>query len=80
MPSRARVKPGEALLRIREAREFSQLQLAERAGLTQSTISGLESGRYKLGVKRAKTLARALRVHPGSLLFPGWDVEKEGGA
>jgi hypothetical protein len=33
-----------------------------------------------LGVERAKVLARALKVHPAVLVFPGWDVEKDGAA
>jgi transcriptional regulator with XRE-family HTH domain len=76
----ARVKVGEALLRIREARGLSQLELGQKSGLAQTTIASLEAGRCNLGARRAKVLARALRVHPGVLLFPGWDVEKESAA
>jgi len=80
VPRRVRIKAGEALLRIREARGYTQTELAERSGIAQETLSKLESGRYKLGARRAQSLARALRVHPGVLLFPGWDVEKDSGA
>lgn len=72
--------PGEMVQRTRILQGWSQNELAERSGLPQSTISGIESGRIKLGVERAKTLARALRIHPSVLVFPGWDIEKESAA
>jgi transcriptional regulator with XRE-family HTH domain len=54
--------------------------LAERAGLSQATISSIENERVRLGVERAKALARALQIHPAVLLFPSWDSEAEGAA
>ena len=72
--------PGESVRIVRELQEMSQNELARVSGIPQTTISGIESGRINLGVERAKTLARALRVHPSVLLFPGWDVEKESAA
>lgn len=65
---------------LREKNEFTQSELADRTGLTQSTISNIENSRTQLGAERAKTLARALRVHPAVLLFPGWDVQAESAA
>jgi hypothetical protein len=44
-------------------------------GIPQSTISAIENDRVRLGVERAKVLARALQCHPGVLVFPGWDIE-----
>ena len=78
--ARVKLSPAEMIRIIREKNELTQSELAERTGLTQSTISNLENGRTKLGAERAKTLARALRVHPAVLLFPGWDVTKESAA
>jgi len=43
----------------------------------ESTLSAIENDRVKLGVDRAKVLARALSCHPVVLVFPGWDVEDE---
>ena len=77
---RVKLSPAEMVRLLREKNELTQSELAERTGLTQSTISNLENGRTQLGAERAKTLARALRVHPAVLLFPGWDVTKEGAA
>ena len=65
---------------IRELQELSQNQLAALAGIPQSTISAIENDRINLGVERAKVLARALKVHPAVLVFPGWDVEAESAA
>lgn len=68
---------GESVRIIRELQEMSQNALAKKSGIPQSTISAIENDRVRLGVERAKTLARALRCHPAVLLFPGWDVETD---
>jgi transcriptional regulator with XRE-family HTH domain len=65
---------------MREFQELSQNQLAEEAGIPQSTISAIERDRVNLGVERAKTLARALKCHPAVLVFPGWDIGHESAA
>jgi transcriptional regulator with XRE-family HTH domain len=80
--SRVRVKlrPGEMVRLLRQKNELTQADLAARSGLTQSTISSIENGRAQLGVERAKSLARALHVHPAALVFPGWDVDEESAA
>lgn len=70
------VSPGRSLRIIRELQELSQNELAKLSGLPQSTISGMESGRINIGVERAKVLAKALRVHPAVIVFPGWETEK----
>jgi transcriptional regulator with XRE-family HTH domain len=74
------VSVGESVRIIRELQELSQNGLSELTGIPQSTISAIENDRIKLGVERAKVIARALRVHPAVLLFPGWDVETESAA
>ncbi|HHQ15132.1 MAG TPA: XRE family transcriptional regulator, partial [Chromatiales bacterium] len=48
--------------------------------IPQSTISAIENERVRLGVERAKVLARALHCHPAVLVFPGWDVSVESAA
>ena len=68
--------PGKSLRVIRELQELSQNDLAELSGLPQSTISGMESGKINIGVERAKVLAKALKVHPAVIVFPGWKMEK----
>ena len=70
--SRRPLSVGQSVRIARELNELSQNELAERTGIAQSTISAIETNRVKLGAERAKTLARALRVHPAVLVFPGW--------
>ena len=72
--------PGDSLRIMREFADLSQNALAERSGISQSTISAIENGRANLGVERAKALARALRCHPAVLVFSGWDIERESAA
>jgi len=71
------VSVGESVRIIRELQELSQNALAELTGIPQSTISAIENGRVKLGVERAKTLARALKCHPAVLVFPAWKLSEK---
>lgn len=77
---RIEVSVGESVRILREFQEMSQNDLATATGIPQSTISAIENDRVRLGVDRAKVLARALRCHPAVLVFPGWDVEYESAA
>lgn len=78
--SRVPVSVGESVRILRELQELSQNQLSELTGIPQSTISAIENDRVRLGVERAKILARALRCHPGVLVFPGWDMSSDAAA
>ena len=71
---------GESVRIIRELQEMTQSDLAVLTSIPQSTISAIENDRIRLGVERAKTIARALKCHPAVLLFPCWDLEKESAA
>ncbi|MHB1324670.1 MAG: helix-turn-helix domain-containing protein [Thermoleophilia bacterium] len=77
---RIEVSVGESVRIIRELQGFSQNRLSELTGIPQSTLSAIENDRVKLGVERAKVIARALNCHPAVLVFPGWDVEEEAAA
>ena len=74
------VSVGESVRILRELQELSQNELAARTGIAQSTLSAIENNRVKLGVERAKVLARALACHPAVLIFPGWDIDQESAA
>ena len=74
------VSPGDSVRILRELQDMSQNDLAAATGIPQSTISAIENDRVRLGVERAKVLAKALRCHPAVLVFPGWDVEHESAA
>ena len=73
---RATVSVGESVRNLRELQEMSQDQLSEVSGIPQATTSAIENDRLRLGVERAKVLARALKCHPGVLVFPGWSHEE----
>ncbi len=79
IPSKNRVEVsiGESVRIMRELQELSQNQLSQLTGIPQSTLSAIENDRVRLGVERAKTLARALQCHPAVLVFPGWDIHSE---
>ncbi len=74
---RVKVSVGESLHIVRELQELSQNQLAKLTGILQTTISAIENGRTRLGVERARGLARALKCHPAVLVFPGWESEEQ---
>ncbi|TAM45083.1 MAG: XRE family transcriptional regulator [Gammaproteobacteria bacterium] len=71
---RIAVSVGESVRILRELQELSQSQLARLTGIPQATISAIENDRVRLGVERAKVIARALKCHPGVLVFPGWQL------
>jgi transcriptional regulator with XRE-family HTH domain len=70
---RITVSAGESVRIVRELQSLSQNQLAQRTGIPQATLSAIENDRVRLGVERAKVLARALKCHPAVLVFPGWE-------
>lgn len=73
---RIEVSVGESVRILRELQELSQSQLSRLTGIPQATISAIENDRVRLGVERAKVLAKALKCHPGVLVFPGWELPK----
>ena len=77
---RIAVSVGKSVRIIRELQELSQNQLSQLTGIPQTTISAIENGRVRLGVERAKVLARALKIHPGVIVFPGWELPTEAAA
>ena len=60
-------KIGRGIKRLREKRGWSQTQLAERAGLTQSHVSRLENGEHSPTHLTLSKLAEALEVALESL-------------
>ncbi len=81
-PARKRidVSVGESVRIIRELQGYSQNELARLTGIPQATLSAIENDRVRLGVERAKVLARALKCHPAVLVFPGWEVARDSAA
>jgi transcriptional regulator with XRE-family HTH domain len=81
-PARRRIEVsmGESVRMLRQLQELSQNELSRRSGIPQATLSAIENDRVKLGVERAKILARALKCHPAVLVFPSWDVARDSAA
>ena len=52
---------GERLTQLRTKRELTQKELAEKSGVSQSTISKIESGQKPISPSEAKALAPALK-------------------
>ena len=67
---RIEVSVGESVRIIRELQGLSQNQLAELTGIPRTTISAIENDLVRLGMERAKLVARALKCHPRVLVFP----------
>jgi transcriptional regulator with XRE-family HTH domain len=59
---------GENTARLRNSLGLTQEQLAERSGLSQQYLSGLERGKRNPTVLTLYELAVALRVDPADLL------------
>jgi transcriptional regulator with XRE-family HTH domain len=57
---------------MRELKEWTQKELAERTGISAQNISMLENNRIPLGRKRALQFSKAFGVHPGTLMFPDY--------
>src|SRR5215210_5900062 len=72
-----RSRAGANLIALREWRMWTQVRLAEQAGISPTTVSGIENGRISrphFGTLRK--LAVALGVEPGELLPPA-GVERD---
>ena len=75
VPARRRIRlsSGEVIRMLRELKEWTQAELAERSGISSTNISLLENDRVDIGKKRAESLARAFGIHPAIIMFPGYD-------
>lgn len=58
----------KALRRLREEAALSQRDLSERSGVSQDTITRLETGSRKAQHKTVRKLAAALNVEPKVLV------------
>jgi transcriptional regulator with XRE-family HTH domain len=59
---------GRRIRVLRRGRGLTQMQLAERCGIDNKTISRAENGRYAISIDQVARLARALDV-PSWRLF-----------
>lgn len=61
--------PGALIMTFRKARDMTQLELAQKAGLSRGQVANLEVGRTDLPVKTLQRIAVALGV-PTKELIP----------
>ena len=61
---------GQRVREFRQVRQYSQEELAARAGLHPTYISGIERGHRNVSVVNLYRLAAALDVSPGELVPP----------
>ncbi|HBI20389.1 MAG TPA: transcriptional regulator [Brevundimonas sp.] len=61
---------GRNVRRIRNKSKLTQEEVAFRAGMKRSYVSGIELGRRKPSVQALERLATALQVDPRDLLAP----------
>jgi transcriptional regulator with XRE-family HTH domain len=59
---------GEIIRLLRQRRGWTQRELAERAGVTQTTIVRLEGGRSEAMISTIRKIAEALGVPPSEIL------------
>lgn len=66
----SRVVKLSRLRAVRERKVLTQLELAQKAGVTRATLSRLESGAENPYPSTIRKLARALGVEPEALMEP----------
>ena len=67
---------GETIVMLRSLKGWTQEQLARKSGIAATNLSRLENGHLSLGKQRAVVLAKALGVHPATLMFPDIPMQK----
>jgi len=66
----------ETISLLRELKGWTQEELSKRSGIAPTNISRLENGHLDLGKQRAIALAKAFEVHPATLMFPDYPLQK----
>ncbi len=64
---------GEVIRMLRELKEWTQEELAEKSGINSTNISLLENDKVEIGKRRSEQLARAFKVHPAIIMFPEYE-------
>jgi transcriptional regulator with XRE-family HTH domain len=70
---RAQLSTGEVIRMLRELKEWTQEDLANRSGISPTNLSALENDRVDIGKRRAEQLAKAFNIHPAIIMFPEYE-------
>ena len=58
---------------IRKSQGLTQVQLAEKAGISPSYVTEMENGKKSMNTRRIAQLAKALNVAPSKILEDNYD-------
>lgn len=72
-----RDKLGRRIKKAREARGYSQEELAEKLGVSQALIGHLEVGRSSVSLSTFVRIANILETTPDNLLIDSIDIAKK---
>ncbi|MBK9529608.1 MAG: helix-turn-helix transcriptional regulator [Acidobacteria bacterium] len=72
--SHASLSTGEVIRMLRELKEWTQAELANRSGISSTNLSALENDRVDIGKRRAEQLAKAFNIHPAIIMFPEYET------
>jgi transcriptional regulator with XRE-family HTH domain len=61
------------LIRLRQTRDWSQIQLSQASGIKQTTISAIERAAVDTGVDKLEQLASVFKLPLWALLLPNLD-------
>ena len=75
-PAKARTSltSGEVIFMLRELKNWTQKQLAEKSGITSTNISLLENDKVNIRKRRSEQLAKAFNIHPAIIMFPEYEA------
>ena len=70
-----KLSSGDVIRMLRELKGWTQRELGERSGVTETNLSLLENNKIEIGKRRAEQLAKAFSVHPAIIMFPEYEAE-----
>ncbi|MFP4028463.1 MAG: helix-turn-helix domain-containing protein [Candidatus Brocadiia bacterium] len=68
---------GDTIRRLRKKRGLTQVELADAAGVSQATISLIESGDRDISMNRLRSVSEALETEPEVILWKSLDMPEE---
>jgi len=74
--TRVHLTSGEVIRMLRELKEWTQVELASRSGISATNLSALENDRIEIGKHRAEQLASAFGIHPAIIMFPEYEASQ----